>query len=1143
MSNDADGADDGAGATGKQVELPATDGGAVHVELSGGAAEHVDADRLESRYGPSVDVHANTNAGESDVIPASSVADANLGSSIGDNLEFDRIDNEQIQTLRDKRISYDNTVAEWLLKNDDLVPSIRERFAGLILGENGLQVAPKDADDDADKRLHEHMEAVYREDVKPHRVVRRGLDDNFAHAIHVARSTDLAELDLEHLDLYTDGATGERVFVQDAMSYPVVDLGADPDGDGDVEEPDAVDIRTEESAEQALIEGDDVFTVELFENPPLEAVATDIVHKLQLKIFKARKAEVASVGGVYIRVNVPEWLGEDEYDARPDGWTEENDVPDTRLEQEVQVGLDNAMDTLQNYQSATVMSIPPNWEVDTIELPEQGEPFDDLIRGYNKDIARRFLFSLDLIELEQGSELSRDTLFKTLLNTVAGWRRQFLSLFDDFADLIADIHGVDGSVEHSFSSLEEGNAESLIQLLTQAGVLGLSQEEARTIANQITGVNLDATKDAMESDREMAPGGPGSPNDREGSMESFLEEQGGQEQEDRNPPGMQMPGPSDPGEQAATTEASTPPLLAVSATEESAVRDVDGEEDMTLPTTCRMCEERTRMQGNFRCPECHPGTSPEAYDGPMADDGDGGADASAASMEHMTTGTVGGTFSAEELDAAVDALEGLPGVTAVRTAGTHDPGLHILVDRTETDDRVNYPARIEEALEGSPFSTPDVPDVLAADVDVTPTACGTWGEPVAAASFEEGEKVEVDGKRGVVTEIHTEAFTGPDGTEYDPTMDDPVFIVATEDGAVAARTDQLEASDWSTGKDDPTGELANEAEAMVAAVTAALPDDHDPVTHGTLHAGPTDWDYPQSWQDADVPARLILLDAWSSMGGQFDCAGGCCHGTMVRNGMSDRAANQFCASMKDRVLMWEGWRGADVDATVSAAYTFMEGANLREAAHHVRRVVERHAAAEETVEVRRKEAGMFSVLVRDRSGDFVASVLVKGAVDGDGWVVVGNDDLFSRLRTPRTAFTMQGGRVQAAPSESAMDTRHKEVNDAVNMTPGDLRDLKTHPCTAVASQEDDGGDGPEAVIDRVLEVLETPREEWTGDTYDKAGQITNFISRMRGTLEGTENPDDGPYGCPSPAAQSLLHWGYRPDGITLPDADDVDMEE
>lgn len=163
----------------------------------------------------------------------------------------------------------------------------------------------------------------------------------------------------------------------------------------------------------------------------------------------------------------------------------------------------------------------------------------------------------------------------------------------------------------------------------------------------------------------------------------------------------------------------------------------------------------------------------------------------------------------------------------------------------------------------------------------------------ADADFGEGDKVTTtDGTEAVVVEVRTSPFTGPDGSEVEASNDSPAYIIGTVDGAEAVTGDDIEAADWSTDVDAPDKRLS---ESM----------------SGSNHAeaGPTDWDYPDSWDESETPNRLILLDAWSSMGGQFDCdSGTCCKGTMMSGGMSEGAANRFCASMKDRVLMWEGWR-------------------------------------------------------------------------------------------------------------------------------------------------------------------------------------------------------------------------------------------
>jgi hypothetical protein len=210
----------------------------------------------------------------------------------------------------------------------------------------------------------------------------------------------------------------------------------------------------------------------------------------------------------------------------------------------------------------------------------------------------------------------------------------------------------------------------------------------------------------------------------------------------------------------------------------------------------------------------------------------------------------------------------------------------------------------------SPIGTATASEDVVTDQDSEPGHNPTFGtkDVSAATRYSEGDKVETTGgTRGVVVEIYTEPFDGPDGDEVDASDSSPAYVIATEEGAEAVKASDLKASDWSTDRENADDELAKEVAAsdIAARLEAA---DQDFVETGSLEASVTDWDYPDSWTESDIPARLILLDAWSSMGGQFDCGGGCCKGTMMSNGMSDRASDQFCASMKDRVLLWEGWR-------------------------------------------------------------------------------------------------------------------------------------------------------------------------------------------------------------------------------------------
>jgi hypothetical protein len=166
----------------------------------------------------------------------------------------------------------------------------------------------------------------------------------------------------------------------------------------------------------------------------------------------------------------------------------------------------------------------------------------------------------------------------------------------------------------------------------------------------------------------------------------------------------------------------------------------------------------------------------------------------------------------------------------------------------------------------------------------------TFGTKDAAAAtrYSEGDEVDTPQGPGVVVEIRTEAFEGPGGSDVEPSDNSPAYVVAVKSGAEVYRADDLSDGTISVdGVSDPAGDLADDAEA--GGVDAANPDDG------------RRFDYPDSWDESPTPNRIILLKAWAGLGGRF---------TSCRRKMAGDVASpaRFCASMKDRVLMWEGWR-------------------------------------------------------------------------------------------------------------------------------------------------------------------------------------------------------------------------------------------
>lgn len=129
------------------------------------------------------------------------------------------------------------------------------------------------------------------------------------------------------------------------------------------------------------------------------------------------------------------------------------------------------------------------------------------------------------------------------------------------------------------------------------------------------------------------------------------------------------------------------------------------------------------------------------------------------------------------------------------------------------------------------------------------------------------------------------------GTDLDPS-EQTVYVVALKSGGHDFySSDDLESTSFDVDVDADSDEIQS-ANSM-STMKSILPF----VTN--------DWSMPDSWQESSKPSRLILLDAWASMGGQFNCGGSCC--------MGDLHDEQLCAAMKDEVLGTTEWRGGWAD--------------------------------------------------------------------------------------------------------------------------------------------------------------------------------------------------------------------------------------
>lgn len=151
--------------------------------------------------------------------------------------------------------------------------------------------------------------------------------------------------------------------------------------------------------------------------------------------------------------------------------------------------------------------------------------------------------------------------------------------------------------------------------------------------------------------------------------------------------------------------------------------------------------------------------------------------------------------------------------------------------------------------------------------------------------YEAGDWVETPQGKGFIDDRITEGSV--DGE--DASSNSPVYVVGLLDGGVSFyKASDLEATDApETDVENPVDDV-KEANA---------------VTDNSVTAN--DWTMPESWRESETPARVILLDAWTSLGAQFDCGGGCC--------MGELKSQRLCAAMKDEALGTEQWRGGWAD--------------------------------------------------------------------------------------------------------------------------------------------------------------------------------------------------------------------------------------
>jgi hypothetical protein len=900
----------------------------------------VDAERIEAALnGQAGGFNVRGQAGgDTTVTPVASGSDIHITDSAFDlsDWEYSAFLDDQITNLIENRVNYNTDTGKWILANDDLIPGILIRLKSLMLGRDGLEVQPADPDTAADQRLADHMDAIYTADpsvethVDPSKVLDRVLEQNLLNAVYVGRSTDLQHLDVDDLSYVKDGETGDEIYIQEQTSYTTFDLDDDSG---------APDVSVEHTDDRRALEiGQEVLDVRMYRTPPLQAIADDAVNKMQLKRLQGRKAEIASIGGVIIKVNPPAWLVEEDYDQYVDASDSQfGDESGRLLELVMAQQIEAALDTLEEYQTATVMAVPENWETATIELPEMDESMSSMIRDYNEAISRRLLLPLDLIELKEGPELSRNSMMQMFLDQISGWQGQLTDLFDQFAQVQAEIHGLAGSVEHELPAIAAEDEQEIIQLFNYAGLLGMSEAEGRELANTLEGVDLETDPTSG-----MPPeGGPEDPGDREQQMDEILDQQlDNQGSADIEGPTVGDDGrePRASADDSGITRREVLASLGLDDDDDGLELDRDIEAD-GYPVDPEVWPHRAARAAwdnvGQSMDTCMAHMVTEAgWDDRKAEAFCAGLRDSLHQQNPLSQFQTEAAESGVELDGELieDAAADLSDDGAIRAGQDGSPICWVC----GTDaSYVNRKPPYEYTCQDHNFGIDQVPidqvDIEAADSETLPddepelpTTCRVcdentrmqgnyrcpechpdvdpeeWdGELAAAGSYSEGDEVDTPEGVGVVVEVRTEEFDGPSGEVIEASSNDPAYIVGVESGVEVYRESDLSSGEIDAAVEDPEGELEvdDDAEGSRVSVEAIRGDGR--------------FQIPESWEESETPNRLILLKAWAGMGGQFDCpSGDCCKGTMIENGLNPKAANRFCGSLKDRVMGgWTGWRG------------------------------------------------------------------------------------------------------------------------------------------------------------------------------------------------------------------------------------------
>lgn len=185
-------------------------------------------------------------------------------------------------------------------------------------------------------------------------------------------------------------------------------------------------------------------------------------------------------------------------------------------------------------------------------------------------------------------------------------------------------------------------------------------------------------------------------------------------------------------------------------------------------------------------------------------------------------------------------------------------------------------------------------ETSAKEVEITRRDVLVLHEYDTLQAFDDDEVVDTPDGIGVIDDVITEGTV----REMDASEDNPVYAIVVEDGRVGVgfyRESELSSGDIDDlpGPENPEEEIGEGEETDTNAKVDAYQD------------GRFEW--PQSWEDSDTPARVIAMKAWAGMGGSFDSC------VREMRGELTGSPDRFCADFKDRLYMTEKWRGGWAD--------------------------------------------------------------------------------------------------------------------------------------------------------------------------------------------------------------------------------------